>query len=72
MQSGSRNAYEKEESIQTYDTCIQANPELDLKSQDLAPTAFHNSDVTALPIPWEQGGGELGICIQVFFMPIWL
>ena len=29
----------------------------------------HNSSVTAPPVelssPWEQGGGELGICIQV-------
>ena len=25
-----------------------------------------------LPSPWEQGGLELGICIQVLLVPIWL
>ena len=50
------------------------------KSQDLGGNRthdHHNSSVTALPVelpsPWEQGGGELGICIQVLFVPIiWL
>ena len=30
--------------------------------------------MTALPVelPWEQGGGELGIYIQVLLVPIWL
>ena len=41
------------------------------KSQDLGRNRFHdhhNSGVTALPVelpsPWEEGGGELGICIH--------
>ena len=45
------------------------------KSQDLGGNwthNFHNSSVTALPVelssPWEQGGGELGICIEVLVL----
>ena len=48
-------------------------------SQELGGNRTHNlhsSGVTALPvelpIPWEQGGEELGICIQVLLVPTWL
>lgn len=50
-----------------------------LRSQDLGGNQtinLNNTGVTALPVqltsPWEQGGGELGICIQALLVPIWL
>ena len=61
-----------------YDTCIQGSPEIDLESQDLGENCthnLHNSGVTALHVPvelpstWKQGGGELGICVQVLLVP---
>ena len=64
-----------------YTVHIYTSPEIFLekrKSQDLYTCRWelnpqtshhHNSGVTALPVelpsPWEQGGGELGICTYV-------
>ena len=71
--------YFRGHNCKTYDTCIQGSPEIDLerkKLQDLGGSRIHDhhsSGVTALPvelpIPWEQGGEELGICIQVLLVP---
>ena len=57
----------KDTDNQTYDTCTQASPEIDLerKKRVLGGNRthnFHNLSVTALPVelpsPWNQGSGE--------------
>ena len=63
-------------SSKPYDTCIQVlGFILKEKSQDLDGHNLYNSSVTALPVelpsPWEQGDGELDICIQVFLILVY-
>ena len=69
--------------IQTHDTCIQARPEIDQERENLRtyveikPTIIttlvwllHQLSYQALA--WEQGGRELGVCIQVLLVLMWL
>ena len=50
-------------SNQTYDTCIEASPEIDSDRKDVRTEVGMELQFSTIE-PWEQGGGELGIYIQ--------